>query len=258
MSPTTREGAAHMTDSLGYRAKFAVLIPSTNTSVQPEFDDMRPVGVTNHISRIVIPDIPLKSDADFDKLIGLIEKAQDHAVDSAMSAHPDRLVLGISAETFWNGLQASRELRSYLEKKTGLPVSMGADSCEEVLGLYKAKRIGVVTPYWPVGDKNVRRFFEESGFQVGKLKGLCCESPVLIAHVTEQQLHDAIREVDGPDVDAIVQVGTNLACARVAAAAEVYLKKPVIAINTAIYWHALRHHGFADKIGGFGSLLEKH
>jgi maleate isomerase len=37
--------------------KFAVLIPSTNTSVQPEFDDMRPVGVTNHISRIRIPNI---------------------------------------------------------------------------------------------------------------------------------------------------------------------------------------------------------
>ena len=41
-----------MTDSLGFRKKFAVLIPSTNTSVQPEFDAMRPVGVTNHISRI--------------------------------------------------------------------------------------------------------------------------------------------------------------------------------------------------------------
>lgn len=33
-----------MTDSLGWRAKFAVIAPSTNTSVQPEYDDMRPRG----------------------------------------------------------------------------------------------------------------------------------------------------------------------------------------------------------------------
>jgi maleate isomerase len=247
-----------MTDSLGHRAKFAVLIPSTNTSVQPEFDDMRPFGVTNHISRIVIPDIPLKSDDDFNRLIALIEAAQTAAVDSVMSSHPDRLVLGISAETFWNGFSASRKLRKELEEYTKLPVSMGADSCEEVLRLYGAKRLGVVTPYWPVGDKNVKRFFEEAGFEVVKMKGLSCESPVLIAHVTEQQLRDAVLEVNGPEVDAIVQVGTNLACARVAAAAELFLKKPVIAINTAIYWHALRHHGIADKVGGFGSLLEQH
>ena len=35
-----------MTDALGWRQKFAVLVPSTNTSVQPEFDAMRPPGVT--------------------------------------------------------------------------------------------------------------------------------------------------------------------------------------------------------------------
>ena len=40
-----------MTDALGYRAKFGVLGPSTNTIVQPEFDDLRVPGVTNHYSR---------------------------------------------------------------------------------------------------------------------------------------------------------------------------------------------------------------
>jgi maleate isomerase len=55
-----------------------------------------------------------------------------------------------------------------------------------------------------------------------------------------------------------VQVGTNLAMARLAGFAERWLGKPVIAINTAIYWHALRKAGIADAVRGFGSLLEKH
>jgi len=247
-----------MPDALGWRKKFAVLVPSTNTSVQPEFDEMRPPGVTNHISRIRIPNIPLRSDEDFKRLIELIVVAQMEAVDSAMSMEPDRLVLGISAESFWDGYSAAKKLKKDLEDYTKLDVSMGSDAAESALALYGAKRIGVITPYFPVGDQNVKRFFEEGGFKVAKMVGLKCESPVAIAHVTETQLRDAIRAVDGPDVEAIVQVGTNLAMARLAPQAEIWLGKPVIAINTAIYRHALRASGISDKIDGWGPLLSVH
>lgn len=247
-----------MTDSLGWRRKFAVLIPSTNTSVQPEFDAMRPHGVTNHISRIQIPNIALRNDDDFNELIRLIQAAQIVAVDSVMSCEPDQLVLGISAETFWDGLKASHTLKAELEAHTGLPVSMGSDACQAALRLYGARRLGVVTPYQPVGDRNVVRFFEECGFEVARIVGLRCESPVQIAHVSEARLAEAIREVDGPDVDAVIQVGTNLATARLAGLAEVWLGKPVLAINTAIYWQALRSAGINDQIEGWGSLLLRH
>ena len=247
-----------MTDSLGWRQKFAVLVPSTNTSVQPEFDDMRPPGVTNHISRIRIPNIPLHTDADFDRLIALIAEAQDEAVDSAMSCEPDRLVLGISAETFWDGLAASRRLKAQLHERTGLPISMGSEACEAAFQTLGVRKIAVVTPYQPVGDRNVVRFFEEAGFEVKRIKGLRCESPVKIAHVSEAQLRDALIELDGDDIDGLVQVGTNLSMARLAGHAETWLAKPVVAINTAIYWHALRQSGVTDRISGFGSLLERH
>ena len=110
----------------------------------------------------------------------------------------------------------------------------------------------------PVGDEQVRRFFADCGFEVVHLKGLRCRSPSLIAHVAEKDLRDAILEVNDNSVEAIVQVGTNLAMARVAGIAEFWLDKPVIAINTATYWHALRTNGITDRIHGFGSLLVEH
>jgi maleate isomerase len=64
-----------------------------------------------------------------------------------------------------------------------------------------------------------------------------------------------IAELDGDDVDAIVQVGTNLSMVDLAAEYEAKLGKPVIAINTATYWHALRAQGITDKIEGMGRLL---
>jgi maleate isomerase len=81
---------------------------------------------------------------------------------------------------------------------------------------------------------------------------------VQIAHVPKKTLRDAILRVNRGRVDAIVQVGTNLAMADVAAAAEFWLDKPVIAINTATYWYALRSYGIKDRIAGFGSLLAEH
>src|SRR5262249_4990120 len=105
------------------------------------------------------------------------------------------------------------------------------------------------------GDRQVRRFFSDCGFEVVRLEGLKCASPVLIAHVGEGELRDAIRRLDGEGVEAIVQVGTNLAMARLAGQAEFWLGKPVLAINTATYWWALRQNRIADRVDGFGALL---
>ncbi len=248
-----------MTDSLGFRKKFGVLAPSTNTSVQPEFDAMSPRGVTNHFSRISIPDNPIHNDEDFNKLMDDIRAELMTALDSVMTCDPDYIVMGMSAETFWDGLDGSVQLQKRLEKRSGKNVAMGSDACQAALKKYgDIKRIAVITPYMPVGDQNVIRFFTDCGFEVVNLVGLKCTSPMLIAHESQQKLRDTIIEVDDPSVEAIIQVGTNLAMARLAGIAEFWLDKPVLAINTATYWWALRQNGIDDKIEGYGSLLLEH
>ncbi len=248
-----------MVDSLGHRMKFGVIAPSTNTSVQPEFEAMKPYGVTNHFARIHIADNPVGSDDDFNKLMDDIRAELMQAVDRVITCDPGYVIMGMSAETFWDGLEASKDLHKKIEARAGRGVSMGSDACQEALKRYgDIKRISVITPYMPVGDKNVKKFFEDCGFEVVAIKGLKCKSPQLIAHTSERELRDAIIEVDDPSVEAIIQAGTNLAMARVAGIAEFWLDKPVIAINTATYWYSLRQNGFDDKIQGFGSLLTEH
>lgn len=245
-----------MVDSLGWRKKFGVVAPSTNTSVQPEFDDMRPRGVTNHFSRIHIPDDPVLNDADFQQLMVNIRRELENAVHRLMTCHPDQIVMGMSAETFWDGLDGSKRLQERVQSISGVGVTMGSDACQAALRKYgDIKRIAVITPYMPAGDEQVRRFFTDCGYDVVAVKGLKCDSPVTIAHVPEKTLRDAFAEVNDPSVEALVQAGTNLACGKVAMHAEFWLDKPVIAINVATYWHALRTNGIEDKIDGYGSLL---
>lgn len=245
-----------MVDALGWRRKFGVVAPSTNTSVQPEFDDMRPRGVTNHFARIWIPDDPIRTDRDFEQLMRRIRAELYQAIDRVMTCKPDYLILGMSSETFWDGVEGSERLLRSVEAHAGVHVAMGSYACRAALEAYGGvHRLGVITPYMPIGDAQVRRFFSDCGYRVVRLKGLACKSPVLIAHVSEAELRSAIEEVNGDEIDAVVQVGTNLAMARLAGEAETRWGKPVIAVNTAIYWYALRQNGVRDKIQGFGSLL---
>ena len=249
-----------MTDSLGPRAKFGVLAPSTNTSVQPEFDAMRPWGVTNHHSRLILPDSRVTGDASFMVMMDGIRAALLPALEAVLTCHPDFVILGMSAETFWDGIKGSSQLKRKLEKTAKCGIAMGSDACRAALRAYGRgiRRLGVITPYMPVGDQQVRRFFTECGFEVVNLLGLKCKSPVLIAHESKQRLRDAILQVNRGKVDAVVQVGTNLAMAEVAAMAEFSLDKPVIAINSATYWYALRDYGIKDRLPGWGSLLADH
>ena len=248
-----------MTDSLGYRMKFAVVAPSTNTSVQPEYDSMRPRGVTNHFSRISIPDTQVGSDDSFMVMLNNIREGTFDAVDVSMSMEPGCVIMGMSAETFWDGAEGAARLHAkMLERTGGVPVIMGSTAVDAAIQAYGGiRKIGIITPYMPVGDNNVRKFFEDQGYEVVNLVGLKSPSPMMIAHESKQTLKRAAIEVS-EGADAVIQCGTNLAFAEVAALAEFWLEKPVIAINTATYWHALRSMGINDQMDGYGTLLAQH
>ena len=247
-----------MTDVLGWRGLFGVLGPSTNTVVQPEFDEMRPEGVTNHYSRILTPDANAVSNDTFMNATQIIAGNVIDAVDSVMTCSPSYLVMGMSAITFYGGVSGAREFERKIEEHSELPISIGSHATKAALDAYgDIENIAFLTPYFPAANEQVRKYFEESGFTIVKDECLKCPKWTAIAQVPPKRLWEAMNRLNSEDVDALVQVGTNLPMARLAAEFEIEFKKPVIAINTATYWHALRANGISDKIDGFGSLFSR-
>ncbi len=249
-----------MRDVLGWRRKFGVLGPSTNTVVQPDFEMMRPPGVTNHYSRIFTPNAQAVSNETFMAGTDVIGKNVLEAVRSVMTCSPDYLVMGMSAVTFFGGAAGADAFQAKVEREAGVNISIGSHSCTAALKAYGGvKRIAILSPYYPVANAQVAGYFTDSGFEVVRDVYLQCKSWTAIAEVTPDELRERLIELNGNgrDVDAIVQVGTNLSMVRLAVAAEMWLGKPVIAINTATYWHALRQNKIADKIPGLGRLLEE-
>ncbi len=245
-------------DALGWRCKFAVVAPSTNTIVQPDMDSLRIRGITNHYGRIHIPNMKVRSDKEFEDLVEAIGATLYEAVDRCMTCEPDHLIMGMSALMFWGGRKQSEERMKKLSSHCGLDISAGSFACEAALNLYDVKRIAVISPYWPISDKNVTLFFEDCGFEVRKFRGLKCLSPVAIAHVQPDELRKHVFEMNDESIDAFVQVGTNLSMIEVCNEMTEEIKKPMIPINAATYWHALRTRGFAEQFGGHGPLFKDH
>jgi maleate isomerase len=244
-------------DTLGFRKRIGIVVPSTNTTVQPECEMMRPRGVTNHTGRSTIKERPLNTEQAFYEHMQAMREGTGTAIDQIMTTGVDHLILGIALETFWGGVAAADKMQQELAARAGVGVSMGSTAAVAALRKFGARKIAVLTPHQPRGDEIVRTYLAEAGFDIVRLKGLACASPRVIAQVPVEVIRNALRELDGGDVDALLQVGTALPTVAVAAEAERWCGKPVLAINTVTYWDALRRCGIEDRVYGCGRILEE-
>ena len=232
-----------MPDVVGYRAKIGVIVPSTNTVVEHDFARVRPPGVTFHSGRFLVEAPDLSSDEAFLHFLDLIRQTIPTAVHDLMTCKPDHLLMGMSAETFWGGKEGNAAFQARVAEIAGdIGITSGAAACNAAL-----ERLG----------EQVYGYFTECGYEVKRVHGLRCESATSIADVTPETLVGVLKELDGNDIDAIVQCGTNLSMVEVADQAERWLGKPVLAINAICLWHALRTLDINDQFVGHGMVLRE-
>jgi len=245
---------------IGTRGRIGVIIPSTNIGVEYDCQRIIPPGVTWHFARFFVAQPDLSSDNMFLAFIEAIRKTIPDALRDIMTCEPSYIMMGMSAETFWGGLEGNAEFEMRLREVIGPEIGLtsGAAALKAALDAFGARRVAALTPYQPVGDEQVRRFLEESGYHVTNVVGLKCDTATSIAHTPPREVIDVVlNQLEGDDVDAIVQAGTNLSTQDIFPGLEQQLGKPVIPINIATIWHALRAQGIEDKVFGRGWLLER-
>lgn len=245
---------------IGLRGRIGVIIPSTNIGVEYDCQQIIPEGVTWHFARFFVEQIDLSNDNMFLAFIDAIRLTIPDAMRDIMTAEPTYIMMGMSAETFWGGLEGNQEFTMRLRDVCGpnIGITTGAAALDGALKAFGAKRVAAMTPYQPVGDEQVRRFLNETGYEVTNVIGMKCDTANSIAHTPQQDVIDLVlAELEGEDVDAIVQAGTNMSNLDLFPTIEKQLGKPVIPINVATIWHALRAIGVNDKFMGKGWLLER-
>ena len=255
-------GATHDTqryqNAMGPRGVIGIMTPGPNVNVENEMMNMRPEGVINAIDRYYVPNQKISENADWELIMRHVVANLEDSVRRLNECLIDHLILGMSSQSYMGGEKGSFALLEQLQKLSGVDVTQGAQSAEQAFKLCGAKRIALLTPYYPVIEQNAVSYFTSRGFEVVHVEGLKCKSIIHVASVGYDELRDAVMRCMESKPDAIIQLGTNLHFAHVAADAERFLKVPVFSSGTVIYWSALRKMGINDKIRGFGSLLEHH
>ena len=240
---------------LAHRLLMGVVVPATNVTTEAEMDDLRPHGVVNATARIANPDARVTGDADALAVRAAMVAGVMAALDTLAPARPDHVAIGVMVENFVGGGAAGDALLAEAAARIGCPVTAPTHATLAALAALGVTRIALLTPFFPAGDAAARAFLEQAGIEVVRVLGLRAPGPAAIARVSLDRLRDAVRELDGPDVQAVVQVGTNLPFAGVARAAEAALGKPVLATNPVTYWHALRRAGISERLAGAGRLF---
>ena len=173
-----------MPDTLGIGKRIGLVVPSTNTTVQPETDALRVPGVTCHTGRVTIKERPLNTEEAFNEHMQMMRDGMGTAIDQIMTAGLDHLIMGIALEDVLGRRRGGRQAagrsgaaRRRRHYRWDRPRSVAA------LNKFGSKKIAILTPHQPRGDEMVQAYFVEAGFDVVRLKGLKCTTPRLIAQV---------------------------------------------------------------------------
>ena len=247
-----------MANRLGHRCIMGLVVPSVNTTMQPECEALRPVGVTNQVSRFLVNNVALQNASDFDVMMKAMPREIEPAVEMIATCNPNHIIVGVSTDSMPNAFTLTQELKTRFEEQSQCNITMATDACVEALRALKGKRLGIISPYLLEPSKRASDFFSEQGFEVINHKPIISSDPLKFAEVTENTVFSTLDEVDDDKVDVLFQIGTNLSTAFMATEIEQRYSKPFISVNIATYWSALRSVGINDKASGFGLLLEQH
>lgn len=233
-----------MPDRFGPRGTFAIVIPLQNANMQPEFEAMRPDGINNQIYRFDISGHDKASDA----ILG--------AVPGSLLCWPDTIIGSVSMEMHAWSHQKQVEYRAqFAAQAQTTPTVLATDATEAALRTVGAKRVGLLAPMSAVNSKSAQDYYEAAGFEVPYATSLGVKKSEEIINVTVDQIHAGFDEINHADVDTLLHVGGALGIVAMIEELEARYDKPVVSVNAATYWYALRRHGITDPMPGFGQLL---
>ncbi len=233
-----------MPDQFGPRGTIAIIIPLQNANIQPEYGTMQPDGINNQIYRFDI--------SGHNNVAGAILDA----APGSLLCWPDMIISAVSLEMHaWSHQQQDGFRAKFAEQAQGTPFALATDATEAALRTLGAKRIGILAPMSAVNSESAKAYYEETGFEVPYTTSLEIKKSEDIIKVTVDQINTGFETIDYEDVDTILHVGGALGIVDMIDGLEARFGKPVVSVNAATYWYALRQLGITDRIPGFGQLL---
>jgi maleate cis-trans isomerase len=235
------------------RKRIGVIVPSTNTTCEADYQMVVPRGITVHGQRLWLTNDALGEEG-MNRMNAEIETGARYLA----TARVDVIAYGCTTGSFYRGPGWDREMVEMIQRTAGVPAIATSPSVVEALRSFGARRISVATPYPEWNNQQLRRYLEAMGFEVLNLAA----EPVAAASgnqgINEQDpavVADFASAACRPEADALLCSCTAWRSVEAVGEIERRTGKPVVTSNQASLWACLRALGVTDRIEGFGRLL---
>ena len=244
-----------MTPSRG-RARLGLLVPFTNTNLEPDMTLMSPPGISIHAARLGGYDAELIPDES--QMHGLGASDIDEPLRLLMGVKPDIILYGCTSATLAHGPDFDRKLAARAKSVSGAETVTAAGALVSALQLLGAKRVGLSSPYVPAINDLAVEFLAAAGIETVRRSEVTepLSNEEQGAMTPDEVLASGIR-ADHDDADAVVLSCTDMRSVETLACLEQAIGKPAICSNQAMMHEALRRLGIDDPVPGFGTLLER-
>lgn len=230
----------------GWRLKIGLLLPAGNTTMEPEFYEMVPQGVTVHTSRMWLTSLTPK---------GLKKMADDapRAAKYLSQAGVDVVVYGCTSGSLIGGVGWEKRLVESIVEKVKIPTITTASAVVNALKQMEVRKVVIATPYPQEINKLEKQFLEENGIKVLNIRGVL-GSP--ISSHPPWVPYKLSKEIFDPQSDGVFISCTDFRTIEIIEKLERDLGRPVITSNQASLWATLRTGKIQETIKGYGRLLE--
>jgi maleate isomerase len=235
----------------GRSGRIGLLVPSSNTTVETEFQRALPPTVTLHVARLFITSV------DPDSIAKMVETLESEARLLA-SADVDIIVLGATAPSFLKGLGYDREMARRIEDATGKPATTTSTALLGALRALGISRLALGSAYSPTVNGICGDFLQANGFKVMARDGLNVTDNLAIGRLDVETAYDMGIRINRPEAEAIVLACTNWKSMDIIERLERDIGKPVLSTTQVSIWEALRRIGYDQPVQGWGRLLRDH
>jgi maleate isomerase len=217
------------------RPRVGLLVPSSNTVMEPDFWRALPPGATLHTGRMYLEETTPEAESRM-----LDEHVLPAARDLA-TARPDLIVFGCTSAGALRGNQYDADLCRRISDLSGVPTVSVIASVRQAITASGARRVGVVTPYVDALNQRIRESVEADGVAVAGIAGLGISDNFEIATVPQERIVDfAERTLRDLDSDLAFVSCTNFPAVAALPELERRLGLPVVTSNQAAIAAVLR------------------
>jgi maleate isomerase len=236
----------------GVTARIGLIVPSTNSVVEPELITHAPAGVAFYATRVPVAEVA--SEADKVASIVAMRDRLPAAAAELGSLGPAALAYACTSGSFLEGRDVDAQTCAELRAASGVPSYTTSTAVVAALRTLQVSRLAVVTPYIaPVADGAVR-YLEQNGFSVAARRDLGLLSNLEKGRLDPAASARLCREVDTGGADAVLISCTNWRTLDGITDLEDELGVPVVSSNLATLWAGLRLAG-VDSGGPAASLM---